>query len=122
MSGVGSTEPPGSGGAGFAGAGAGMSRQHERMLAEGPRVAPEPRTVDAYDPGTGRLVVREPGSGDVGTASGGGISIGRALVPVLFVAFFVAQFAQLGAVAWVFLLAAILLGSVFGERGGKAGA
>ena len=56
-----------------------MTRDHDRMLAEGPRVAPEPRTVDDFGPGDGTFVVREPGSASP-SRRGGGLSLGRLLV------------------------------------------
>jgi hypothetical protein len=100
-----------------------MSRERERMLAEGPRVAPEPRTVDAFDPGSGKFVIRESATADdavrAGTTGGAQrLSLRRLLVPLFFVGFFAAQLAGLGGFAWLLLLAAILVGSLFAERGG----
>jgi hypothetical protein len=100
-----------------------MSRDREQLLAEGPRVAPEPRTIDAFDPGSEKFVIREEGATGDGAVprkpSSQGVSIGRLIVPLLFVGFFVAQFVGVGGYAWVLLLVAIGLGSLLAERGGK---
>jgi hypothetical protein len=67
-----------------------VTSRHE-LLAEGPRTAPEPRSVEAHQ-GGGRLVVREPGA----RAARKRLSVGKLAAPLLFAVFLLAQAVDAG--------------------------
>ena len=87
-----------------------LRNDRERMLAEGPRLAPEPRMAgDAVVPGP----VADPGRSRRTTGPAVFPAVLRRVIPIgLFGLVFLADYARLGTYAWLAVVALIVVGPI----------